>query len=112
MNKRELTARVQRHMGAGASRNAAQAAVSAVLDSILQAAASDGNVHIAHLGSFCYQSHRMRNGKGLPVPAVQQLRLTRRLHFRPARRLQNCVATCHSQTGCPASSTTTTPSVS
>ncbi len=88
MNKRALTARVQRHMGAGASRDAARAAVNAVLESILQAAAAEGRVHLPHLGTFEYQTHQARDGQGLPAPRSQPAPLTRRLHFRPARRLK------------------------
>ncbi len=94
MNKRELTARVQRHMGAGASRSAAQAAVNAVLGSILREAADKGNVHIAHLGTFAYQACRTRSGKALPraTDSLRAIRFTHRLRFRPARRLKQRIA--------------------
>ncbi len=97
MNKRELIARVQRHMGAGASRNAAQAAVNAVLESILQVAEEEGKVQLAHLGVFEYQEHRRRNGhpghpgknSDSPAPTPHP---TRRLQFRPARSLRRKAA--------------------
>ncbi len=89
MNKRELIARVQRHMGAGSTRDAARAAVNAVLESILQAAAEGKNVHIARLGNFEYRERRQRSGQGLPgITSDAPRPLTRRLHFRPARRLK------------------------
>ncbi len=88
MNKRELIARVQRHMGVGATREAARAAVSAVLESILQSAAEAPKVHIAHLGTFEYRNHRERSGKGLPSATPKSPRNVRRLTFMPARRLK------------------------
>ncbi len=95
MNKRELIARVQRHMGAGASRDAARAAVNAVLGSILQEAREEKKVHIAQLGTFEYQPHRMRSGEGLPISRPASPRDTLRLNFRPARLLKKRVATLH-----------------
>ncbi len=87
MNKRELTARVQRYMGAGASRDAARAAVNAVLGSILQAAAEEDKVHLPKLGIFEY---RERRG-------------SRRLSFRPARRLrERTVGSCQAAAIAPA----------
>ncbi len=75
-------------MGAGASRNAAQAAVNAVLDSILQAAKEEQTVHISHLGTFAYRNRRQRDGRGLPTQSPLPPRNTRRLIFRPAKRLR------------------------
>ncbi len=89
MNKRQLIARVQRHMGAGASRDAARAAVNAVLSSILQAAEEENKITLPHLGTFEYRLHQSRDGKGLPTPSAGQPRqCTSRLNFRPARRLK------------------------
>ncbi len=79
MNKRELIARVQRYMGAGASRDAARAAVNAVLESILLSARTT-RVPISKLGVFEYKERRG----------------ARRLCFRPARRLvERTTGSCH-----------------
>ncbi len=91
MNKRELIARVQRHMGIGATRDAARAALNAVLESIQQAAAEGETVHIPRLGSFEYRLHHPRSGKGLPTAAATEAPPTRRLTFRPANRLRECM---------------------
>ncbi len=89
MNKRELIARVQRHMGAGASRSAARAAVNAVLESILHSAATDSKTHIARLGTFEYKQHSKRSGHGLPTtPPNSRNTRTQRLVFRPAKHLR------------------------
>ncbi len=81
MNKGKLIARVQRLMGAGTSRSTAQAAVNAVLDSILQEAQNQ-KVHLAHLGTFEYRERRA----------------SRRLSFRPAKRLkERTTGHCHAQ---------------
>ena len=81
MNKRELIARVQRHMGAGATRDAATAAVNAVLAAIVQQAAA-GRAAIPHFGAFSYRPPRSA---------------TRRLAFAPARHLRELTTgTSHS----------------
>ncbi len=64
MNKQALIARVQRHMGAGASRDAARAAVNAVLDSILQTAAEEEKATLPHLGTFEYRDTSHATEKG------------------------------------------------
>ncbi len=102
MNKRELIARVQRHMGAGATRDAARAAVNAVLSSILQAAAESPKAHLPHLGTFEYRPHHQRSGKGLPGLHANHTNApnatTQRLTFRPALRLQKHVLTQTAET--------------
>ncbi len=91
MNKRELISRVQRHMGVGASRDAARAAVNAVLESILLTAAAEGKIHLAHLGTFEYQQHLSRSGQGLPNATPSTPQAQRRLRFRPADLLRKSI---------------------
>lgn len=52
MNKKQLIARVQRHMGPGTTGNAAAATVEAVLSAIVACAAEEGKTHMPRFGVF------------------------------------------------------------
>lgn len=84
MNKGQLIARVQRHMGPGATRETAAAAVEAVLSSIL-AAVEEEKVHISRFGAFELRDCPARRGFDIPRGAPCLHSPTRRLTFRPAR---------------------------
>lgn len=84
MNKKQLIARVQRYMGPGATRNAASAAVDAVLSSILNAAQQE-KLHIAHFGTFETVQRPARSGAHPITGATITIPAHSRLTFRPAK---------------------------
>ncbi len=78
MNKKELIARVQRHMGIGCTRQTATATVDAVLTSIVKLSAQ-GTLRLHNFGSFSQktrparQGHHPLSGEPLSIPASQGL---------------------------------------
>lgn len=84
MNKRQLIARVQYHMGPGATRETAAAAVESVLSSILSAVEKE-KVHIPRFGTFERLHRQARRGFDIHRATACQYPPTQRLTFRPAR---------------------------
>ena len=78
MNKAQLIARVQQHMGQGSTRETATAAVDAVLDSIAKAAQQE-KVQLRGFGSFYTKEKKARKGhhpvtgETLHIPARDEL---------------------------------------
>ena len=66
MNKAQLIARVQQHMGSGSTRESASAAVDAVLASIATAA-QDEKVQLRGFGAFFPNENKARKGPP-PLP--------------------------------------------
>ncbi len=86
MNKRELVQRVQHHMGVGCTRKSAQAALHAVLSSIVQLSEKE-TVPLAGFGRFSQRvrpartGHHPLSGEPLDIPEREQL------HFSPSPKL-------------------------
>ncbi len=86
MNKRELTQRIQLHMGVGCTRQSAEAALHAVLSSIVHLS-QEGSVPLAGFGRFAQRvrptrmGHHPLSGEPLTIPARRQL------HFAPSPKL-------------------------
>ncbi len=87
MNKKELTAHVQRVMGPGATRRAAVAAVDAVLSSIAQLVYR-GPVTISGFGTFCRRRHAASTGYDITRGCMQARQAYSTLEFRAARELR------------------------
>ena len=84
VNKKQLTARVQRYMGPGATQNTASAAVEAVLCAI-RTLSAQGRLHITRFGSFEQRLSPARRAYSLPERRVRLLPPRSRLTFTPAK---------------------------
>ncbi len=99
MNKKELIARVQRHMGPGATRDAAGAAVDAVTSAIL-AAAAEHPVSLRGLGSFEYRLRQERRIYDINAKRTDVVPAARHLGFVSSKPLRQLVASARrSSTG-------------
>ncbi len=85
MNKKQLIARVQRHMGPGATRATASAAVEAVLASIRLATQAPGEkLHISHFGTFERTERAARKGYDINTGGMRDIPARKVLVFKPA----------------------------
>jgi DNA-binding protein HU-beta len=88
MNKAELIAAVQKHLGAGASKAAAERALDAVLDSIKGGLRREKEVQIVGFGTFRVHARAARRGfnphtrQPMKIPAIKTVR------FRPGTELR------------------------
>ncbi|MGH7995153.1 MAG: HU family DNA-binding protein [Opitutaceae bacterium] len=89
MNKAELTDAVQKHLGRGASKAAAERAIDAVLASVKQGLGRDKEVQIVGFGTFQVAARPARRGfnphtrRPMRIPAMKTVR------FRPGAALRD-----------------------
>lgn len=87
MNKNQLVARVQRHMGMGCTRDTARATVDAVLSSIAKASREE-KLQFRGFGTFQHKKksarigHHPLSGKSIQIAARSEL------HFRASSHLE------------------------
>lgn len=90
MNKRDLVECVAAELGG--SRTAAERAVKAVLESILDGVDRDGNVAIAGFGTFERKERAARTGRNPRTGEALEIPATSTVAFRPAAALKRtCV---------------------
>ncbi len=86
MNKRDLVECVAAELGG--SRNAAEKAVKAVLDSILDGVERDGSVSIAGFGTFERKERAARTGRNPRTGESLEIPASTTVGFRPAAALK------------------------
>lgn len=88
MNKKQLIARIQRHMGFGSTRDSAQAALNAVLDCIATYSKEE-RIELRGFGVFTQKEKKARailhpiSHERIELPARQEL------HFKPSQCVSN-----------------------
>ena len=90
MNKRDLVECVAAELGG--SRTAAEKAVKAVLDSILDGVDRDGNVAIAGFGTFERKERAARPGRNPRTGETLEIPASSTVAFRPAAALKRSAA--------------------
>ena len=90
MNKRDLVECVAAELGG--SRTAAEKAVKAVLDSILDGVDRDGNVAIAGFGTFERKERAARTGRNPRTGETLEIHASSTVAFRPAAALKRSAA--------------------
>ncbi len=86
MNKKQLIARVQAHMGVGCTRETARAALDAVLASIVRLSEAD-TVQLHHFGRFSRKIRSERVGHHPITNEAVLIRGGQQLHFSPSAKL-------------------------
>lgn len=89
MNKAELTEAVRRHLGANASRAAAERALEAVLAAVRHGLKHDKEVQIVGFGSFQVASRPARRGFNPHTRRPMKIPAGKTVRFRPGESLKN-----------------------
>ena len=88
MNKGELIDRVANALGDGASKKDAEAALTAVLDSIANGVRSDGNVQIIGYGTFKKKNRAARMGRNPKTGEAMHISASTSMGFTPSAALK------------------------
>jgi DNA-binding protein HU-beta len=84
MKKGELTKAVREALGEGASKQAAENAIAAVLNAIVEGVKEDGSVQIAGFGTFKLRHRAARMGRNLQTGEPMPIKASKSIGFTPS----------------------------
>ena len=88
MNKADLIAEVQRHLGAECSKAHAEKVVNSVLASIQRGLKKDKEVQLVGFGTFAVKNRKARTGRNPQTKEPLQIKASRTVGFRAGTGLQ------------------------
>ncbi|MBI5771765.1 MAG: HU family DNA-binding protein [Verrucomicrobia bacterium] len=88
MNKAELIEEVQKHLGANASKAAAERATEAVLTAVKRGLRRDKEVSLVGFGAFSLATRPARNGYNPHTKQPMKIRAMKTIRFKPGADLR------------------------
>jgi nucleoid DNA-binding protein len=89
MNKAELVAEVQKTLGDDASKESAEKAVKAVLESIIKGVKKDKNVQLIGFGTFTVTKRAARTGVNPQTGEKMKIKASKSVKFKPGATLKD-----------------------
>jgi DNA-binding protein HU-beta len=91
MNKADLIAEVQRHLGAECSKAHAEKVVNSVLASIQRGLKKDKEVQLVGFGTFAVKNRKARTGRNPQTKEPLQIKASRTVGFRAGTGLKGSI---------------------